>query len=193
MGETVSIIDNAAKNLAKQVKKASPHVDEQIVQYYYTRVFINLIFYLICIPLIILLHLKISSFFIVLISYMLLRRCFGGAHLKSDMGCLVLSVVTMIGGTWVSDYVKPSITFVIAVYIFTLIVVQWTGIVDSPKKRIVKLRSAFIKQGYFTIALLSLTTLILYYFDTTRTMTGPIIIGTFIELVSLIIGKIRYR
>jgi accessory gene regulator protein AgrB len=113
--------------------------------------------------------------------------------MESDIGCLVLSVITMVGGTWVSNYIKPSIALIIAIYILTLIVVKWTGIVDSPKKRIVKLRAAFTRQGYFTIAFLSLTTLVLYYFDETRTMTSAAIVGVLIELISLIIGKIRYR
>ncbi|HHW66368.1 MAG: Accessory regulator [Epulopiscium sp.] len=189
----MSIIDQTAERLAKQVKKASPHVDEQIVQYYYTRAFNRLIFYVICIPLIIILRLNIFSFITVLLSYSLLRRCFGGAHLESDIGCLILSVVTMTGGTWISSYIKPSLILIIAVYIFTFIVVQWTGLIDSPKKRIVKLRAAFIRQGYFTIAFLTLITFILYYFDETRMMTGSIIVGIMIELASLIIGKIRYR
>ncbi|WP_341876426.1 accessory gene regulator B family protein [Defluviitalea saccharophila] len=189
----MSIIDHTAEKLAYQIKKASPNTDEQIVKYYYTRVLNHLIFYLMCIPLIILLNLKVSSFIIILISYTLLRRCFGGSHLESDIGCLILSLVTMLGGTWVSNYIKPSIALIIAIYMLTLAVIQWTGLVDSPKKRIVKLRAAFIRQGYFTIACLGMITFILYSFDKTRAMTNPVLVGIVIELVSLVIGKIRYR
>lgn len=187
----MSIIESAAEKLAKQIKKVSPNINVEIVRYYYIRVINNLIFYLFCIILLTLFNLKLSSFFIILISYTLLRRCFGGAHMESDIGCLILSIITMTGATWIVNYIKASIPLIIGIYIFTVLIIRWTGLIDSPKKRIIKLRDTFIKQGYFTIVFLAIISIILYYIDQSRIMSSGVIIGVLMETISLIIGKLK--
>lgn len=187
----MSIIESAAEKLAKQIKKVSPNTNVEIVRYYYIRVINNLIFYLFCIILLTLFNLKLSSFFIILISYTLLRRCFGGAHMESDIGCLILSIITMTGATWLVNHIKASIPLIIGIYIFTFLIIRWTGLIDSPKKRIIKLRDTFIKQGYFTIVFLAIISFILYYIDQSRIMSSGVIIGVLMETISLIIGKLK--
>lgn len=186
----MSIINDVAGKLSDRIgQESNNNLDIEVVKYFYIRLFNNLIFYIIFIPLAIMLHLNLLAYLFVMGSYYALRRCWGGAHIKSDIGCLILSIITMALGTWLSERIITPWYVLIGINIMAFGIVKWTDIVDTPAKRIVKLRPRFRKQGFIALFTLLIVNICLILNPEFQVFCNAVIIGMVMELTSLIIGK----
>lgn len=189
----MQIIDKLADKLSHQVVQASPDkVDVEIVRYFLIRVFNQLIFWVIVVPLAILFNIALLAVLAVLLSFYPLRRCWGGAHLQNDTACLFVSVVTTLLAAWIATLILINIIIVLISYSIAFLIVTWTDVVDSPAKPIVKLRAEFRRQGYITlVALMILNSLFLFW--GMPVIASALLLGTASSIISVIIGKIMYR
>ncbi len=186
----MSIFDKAAGDIATKIVEASPDTDKEIVQYFFIRVFNQVVFYSIVLVLTFLLQYKFSVLFTAWISYYLMRRCWGGSHLESEIACLITTIICTLFATWLAMTIRINIFVIVLFYVATFFIVNWTDVVDSPAKRIVKLRAKFRKQGYITLTLLFLVNTIIYFIPEMGLYSNAVVIGVSLEVISLLIGKL---
>ncbi len=190
----MSVIHKVADSLAEQIYQAAPDkTNKEIVQYFFIRIFTQAVFFLFLIPLALLLHIDIAVTVIVLVSYMVLRRCWGGAHLENDIACLALSIITVLLAAWLATLIEVTITAILMFYMVSFLIVKWTDVVDSPAKRIVKLRSKFRRQGLITLTILFALNTVLFFMPKASVFCTAVLLGAGMEMVSLIIGKLTYK
>ncbi len=189
----MSIFDKVAGGIATKIVEASPDTDKEVVQYFFVRVFNQAVFYSIVLFLAFLLQYKFSVLITAWISYYLMRRCWGGSHLESEIACLITTIVLTLFSTWLAMNININIIVIVLFYVVTFFIVRWTDVIDNPAKRIVKLRSKFRKQGYITLTLLFLVNTIIYFIPDMRMFSNAVLIGASLEVINLIIGKLTYK
>lgn len=184
---------------AARIRGAS-HDETEIIKYFFVGM-INIIAFFVTLTVLsmtisIFTHINVLYFLLLNIivygSFVALRNCFGGAHLQSDLLCLIVSVATNIFGAWLAVNVAVPVYIIVAFYLVSYAVVHWTRVIDNAEKRLSpKRKDEFFKKGIMVLFVLLGLNLGLKFLS--EEICSAMFAGAALEIVNLIIGKITYK
>lgn len=187
-------IDRLSNNIGKKLSKQSgyDHEKEEILIYMVTRLFQNAIWLIILF--------FISSYldillpvFVSWISFVLLRRCFGGVHVDSSILCLLISIVMILLTGFLATLLDISLYNLMYLYVFNYVVVIRVGVVDNKNKVLKKSRKEkFMKQGMITMCVIFLANMLLQATGFIE-ISNAIILGILLNSISLLLSKVKVK
>lgn len=187
-------IERISNSIGKKLSKQSgyDHEKEAIVIYMVTRLIHNAIWLIVLFVISSFLNISLAVF-VAWLSFVLLRRCFGGVHVDNGILCLLISIAMILLTGYLATIFDISLYNLIYLYVFNYIVVIRVGVVDNKNKILKKSRKEkFMEQGMITLCVILFLNMVLQVYGHIE-ISNAIALGTLLNSISLLLSKVKAK
>ncbi len=129
---------------------------------------------------------------VVLFSFSLMRRCWGGSHVESDVWCIILSTAVMLFVPATSFFIRIGFWTVLIFYLLSFLTLSLTGAADSRHRPYSERKKAMFKrQGYITLGILFVLNMWTSTIKGEQWICSAVFLGVLLSVVDIAIVKIK--
>ncbi|MCG8483023.1 MAG: accessory gene regulator B family protein [Clostridia bacterium] len=181
-----SISAAAGRALAKNAEYTEDK--EEILVYMLTRLIANSIFLTLLFAFSTFLEITLTTF-VVLVTFLPIRRTFGGWHVQNIYLCLSVSVAVLLAIGYIATLIEFNMIGLGIVYILAYGIALRIGVVDNKNKRLKESRKEkFKKQGLISLTIIVVINVLVLLYGNVF-VSNAMVLGTILGFFNLLIAE----